>query len=294
MSFEEVLEDHRAGSLAITCGAAEHFRELLSGSFDAQEQFLREDLARVVAAHPGMAAVLNLVNGLLLAFEADGAKSALKFLETFLAALNRSVQRIGTTMATLIPPGCTIATYSRSDTVLSVLREALKLSKTPRIMCAEGRPNFEGQEFAKEMLALGLRVELFTDVGLISRLKSASFVLVGADALTADGLLNKVGTTALLKTAEGLGILRYAVLGTEKVLPPSLRDELRPKAHPAAEVWSEPVAGLTVRNPIFEWVPLPLLSGIVTEDGAVSPQELLGRVQSVRRSDEFPSVQKRG
>ena len=46
MSFEEVLEDHRSGSLAITCNAAQHFKELLAGKFEAQEQFLRDDTFR--------------------------------------------------------------------------------------------------------------------------------------------------------------------------------------------------------------------------------------------------------
>src|SRR5215831_15255146 len=108
MSFEEILEDHRSGSLAIASGAAQHFKELLGGNFEAQEQFLREDLDRLVQAHSSMAAVLNLVNGLLLAFESGGPKEAVKFIDTFVAALDRSVQRIGNTMAALIPPGCTL------------------------------------------------------------------------------------------------------------------------------------------------------------------------------------------
>jgi translation initiation factor eIF-2B subunit delta len=293
MSFEEVLEDHRSGSLAVTCNAAQHFKELLGGKFEAQEQFLREDLDRLVQAHSSMAAVLNLVNGILLAFETSGPKDAVKFIDTFVTALDRSVQRIGTTMAALIPPGCTLVTYSRSDTVLSVLKEVVRQSKTPRIMCSEARPSMEGQDFAKEMVTLGLRVEFYTDAGLISRLRSANLVLIGADALTAEGLLNKVGTTALLRTAEAAQVLRYVVVGTEKVLPPSLREHLKPKAQPTSEVWNAPPPGVAVRNPIFEWAPLSLVNGIVTEDGTVSPQDLVNRVAQVKRAQGFPVQQER-
>ena len=130
--------------------------------------------------------------------------------------------------------------------------------------------------------------------GPISRLKAANLVLIGADALTAEGLLNKVGTTALLRTGEAAQVLRYVVVGTEKVLPPSLRDQLRPEGAAAVRgVGRAPPPGVAVRNPIFEWAPLSLVNGIVTEDGTVSPQDLVGRVSGVRRAEGFPVQQER-
>ena len=57
---------------------------------------------------------------------------------------------------------------------------------------------------------------------------------------------------------------------------------------PGAEVWDAP-AGVRVWNRYFEAVPLQMVTGVVTEEGVLTP----GEVEAMRRKMEFPELLRR-
>jgi len=93
-------------------------------------------------------------------------------------------------------------------------------------------------------------------------------VLVGAEHLTGEGLVNRVGTSALALTAHAAGVPIYGLCGSEKFLPPDYRPPPQPSG-PGAEIWPEAPLGLAMRNEYYDRTPLRDLAGVVTEQGVL-------------------------
>jgi len=87
----------------------------------------------------------------------------------------------------------------------------------------------------------------------------ADAVVVGADAVTPNGLLNKVKTREIAESARDHGIPCFAVAGETKFVPAEL-----PFAEP------------------FQSVGLRLFSGIATPMGLLMPSEAMDHATSVR------------
>ena len=163
-----------------------------------------------------------------------------------------------------------IVTCSFSGSVAGVLLE-LARSCELTVACAEGRPRYEGRRLAA-MLAASAQVEFFTDAALSLALREATALVVGADAVTPEWFLNKVGTLSLAAAAARNGVPVF-VLGTrDKFLPPALFPGLPIADGDPREVWDEAPAGVTVRNPYFERVPLDFATALVCDTAALTPE----------------------
>jgi translation initiation factor eIF-2B subunit delta len=90
-----------------------------------------------------------------------------------------------------------IATVSSSGAVREALLEAQRRNLAPRALVAEGRPLLEGREMARVLAQAGLPVWLMADAALPMLIGQATQVWIGADAITDQGVLNKVGSFAL-------------------------------------------------------------------------------------------------
>ena len=97
-----------------------------------------------------------------------------------------------------------------------------------------------------------------------------SFVLVGADAVSAREVVNKAGTLGLAVAAKQWSVPFYVSAGSEKFLPAfyPLRRAIRQK--PAEEILSSPPAGLNIINRYFDITPLSYVTAVVTEQGPLS------------------------
>ena len=95
---------------------------------------------------------------------------------------------------------------------------------------------------------------------------------LGADAVTDQGVLNKIGSYALALAAREHGVPVYALATRRKFLPAATK-ALRIVEQSPDEVWDAPAAGVRPRNVYFESVPLALLRGVVVEDGVLGPTE---------------------
>ena len=157
--------------------------------------------------------------------------------------------------------GETVATLSRSGTVLTALRES-----TPAVLIGESRPACEGTDVAAALADEGLDVTLTTDAALASELadRDADCVLVGADAVLADGsVVNKVGTRSLALSAAREDVPVYVVAAAAKIRPD---EEMHGETGADADLY-EGDAPVAVANPIFERTPVDLVAGLVTERG---------------------------
>jgi len=189
-------------------------------------------------------------------------------------ALVRSVVR----EALLGPPGPRhVITLSFSGSVLAALRELAR--RTPlTVSCTEGRPGLEGRRLALALAEEGIAVDFYGDAAigeaLARRGEGGTLVLVGADAVTSDWVLNKTGTMMLAAAAARVGVPVYVAAARDKFVDPRVARLLRIAEHGAGGVWEAAPAGVTVRNAWFEQVPTDLLSAVVSDAGTLAPDML--------------------
>src|SRR5262249_39548142 len=120
----------------------------------------------------------------------------------------------------------------------------------------------------------GMTVEYSIDMALFERLAEANVVVVGADAVFPEHLVNKLGTHALVHLAQRQGIPCFSLCAANKFLPTAATALLRIAEHPGHEVWLDAPHGLAISNHYFDTTPLALLSGIVSDQGIYTPEAL--------------------
>ncbi|MEQ9667275.1 S-methyl-5-thioribose-1-phosphate isomerase [Coleofasciculus sp. G2-EDA-02] len=169
-------------------------------------------------------------------------------------------------------------------TALGVVRSTWREKRLARIYACETRPRLQGAKLtAWECVQEGIPVTLITDNmaahcmnrGLIDA------VVVGADRIAANGdTANKIGTysVALLAKAHNIPFFVAAPLSTVDFELPT--GDLIPieERHPS-EIYQvgETVicpTGVEFYNPAFDVTPAKLISAIITEKGAMRPEEL--------------------
>jgi len=229
----------------------------------------------LIEAQPAMATMVNLeIDTTLAAWKASGLsrkrRAVISACRKFEQKLRRNSQLASRRAAGLIGTGCTVLTHSFSNTVLDALLLARRRRKRFRVICTESRPKREGRKLACALEAAGIPARVIGDAAAVRSLPEADLVLVGADAVSVDGLVNKFGTASLVVCARHLGKAAYAVCGTEKFVP-----DWRDMPPPPRD---------------FDRTPLNLFTAIITEVGlldldAVSRCLRGGREQSGPRED---------
>jgi translation initiation factor eIF-2B subunit delta len=233
----------------------------------------------VLAAQPSMAVMINLVQQVLQACPDDlPLTTCRQQLQQTLAAFRRDVRASTEALCqgalTILPPQSTVLTYSNSATVIAALRYAHDHGRLRRVLLSESRPAYDGRPQARALLEYGIAVEYSIDMALFARLAEATVVVVGADAVFPEHLVNKLGTHALAQLAQLQGIPCFSLCAANKFLPTAATALLRITEHPGQEVWPEAPDGLALSNRYFDTTPLALLSGIVSDQGIYTPEAL--------------------
>ena len=106
--------------------------------------------------------------------------------------------------------------------------------------------------------------------------------MAGADRICADGkLVNGIGTYQLALAAKMRGIPFYVFCETLKFDPRLKGDEVDLEEKDTSEV-VEPgrlPPEIRVKNPYFDVTPLELVTGIVTENGLLKPEEVINYME---------------
>src|SRR5262245_39454023 len=233
----------------------------------------------VLAAQPSMAVLINLAQQALQAYQDDlPLLTVRQHLQQTLAAFRRdlraSTEALCQRALAILPPQSTVLTYSNSATVIAALRYAYDHGCIRRVLLSESRPAYDGRPQALALLAYGMAVEYSIDMALFERLAEATVVIVGADAVFPEHLVNKLGTRALVQLAQMQGVPCFSLCAANKFLPTAATTLLRITEHPRQEVWPEAPDGLVISNRYFDTTPLALLRGIVSDQGIYTPEAL--------------------
>ncbi len=281
-----IASDKTSGSAELVRRAAGVFRLLAqkkSVRTQVELQLLLEETAlALIEAQPVMAPMLNLANRVLLSIDGIRGLKAMKSAAAaasrrFLQDLADHEKSIARHARKLIHNGDRILIYSRSSTVQRALLDAKKAGKRFEVVCPEARPMYEGVTAAKELGEAGIAVTLVTDGAAFSMTSQVHLVFVGADAVTADGIINKIGTSSLARIARQCAVPVYALCGSEKVVPPQYRMGLDDMSS-REEILSEEVRNVRVYNQYFDLTPYGFITRVVTERGATVPRSLVREV----------------
>jgi len=243
-----------------------------------------EDLAlELVTIQPLMAPFYNLCAAIL---ERSPPSIALPSLKKAVAGAAMRYTREaakGTELASragagLIKDGARILTISRSTAVIRSLELARKDWKKFSVVVLESRPMLEGRRAAERLAAAGIPVELVVDSAIASEVRRADQVIVGADAITDEIVVNKAGTLALAVAAREFSVGMHAIADSSKLLPNALMPENDRHRNPN-EVWDAAPGGVTVRNRYFEKVPLNYFRCFAMENGTVDAKEIARRTE---------------
>jgi translation initiation factor eIF-2B subunit delta len=233
-------------------------------------------------AQPAMAPLFNLVNEILLALESTAPGQVRprvrRTARIFLEHNEGANRRLAAATLGLLPSRARVLTFSYSSSVLAVLLEAHARQALSKVFCTESRPMQEGRRLAQALAEMGIAVEFGVDAAIATFAHQAQIVLAGADSLTAQGVVNKLGTTSLALTARHVGMPCYVVADRHKWFPAAAATPEFAQPKPGAQVWPDPPRGVTIWNAYFECTPMALFSGVIAEDGLVTPENLLQRL----------------
>ncbi len=207
-----------------------------------------------------------------------------KRMERLRWELTNANDRIGEHMVHLFPEGGTFMTNSFSATCHHGLRHLAEATDNVRAIVVESRPAREGVGLARALGEHGIRSTLIVDAGIAQFMDRADAVLVGGDTVSGTFFVNKLGTHPMVLTAGNQDVPTYLLASLLKLVLDEEVPEVDAPRSPD-EVESHPMANVTVENYYFERIPLAPLTGVITEDGVLSPEDIARRVASLDSED---------
>lgn len=279
-----LASDKRSGAAQIAARAADILQRRASiGEAPSPDAFREEILTTgmaLIQAQPTMAPLINLVNTVLWKIEEHDTPASLRQAVTdatnqFKRQLKDHALRVAEGALPLIADGSTVVTISQSSTVQHALLHAQRAGRRFSVICAESRPAYEGRETAALLASHGLPVTLAVDTAAVEAVAAADqlrgdafVVLVGADLLTASGLVNKIGTFALTLATRISGVPLYTLCSSEKFLPPGYP---MPQQRTVVDgsIWPDAPEEITTWNRYYDFTPLNQITSIVTEQGVL-------------------------
>jgi len=207
-------------------------------------------------------------------------------------AVNR---RIGKHGAKLIEDGDTVLTHCNAGrlatvdygTALAVVRAAWEEGKHIKVIADETRPLLQGARLtAFELMRDGIPVTLITDnmAGYFMSKGLINKVVVGADRIVCDAVINKIGTYSVAVLAHEHGVPFYVAAPTSTFdLSKKARDVTIEERSPAevTHFGSVRIApeGVKVMNPAFDVTPIKYVTAIVCEEGVLTRNKFKNRVR---------------
>jgi methylthioribose-1-phosphate isomerase len=198
-----------------------------------------------------------------------------------------SCRQIGEIGAALLPDRCTVLTHCNAGalactawgTALGIVRTAVQQGKDVRVIACETRPLLQGSRLTAWELSrdlIDVRVITDSSAAFLMRQGRVDIVLVGADRITQDAVFNKIGTYMHAVCARHHAIPFYvaAPVSTLDLIhrEPDICIEERTREELSFCGDRMMVPGNAgVLNYAFDATPLSLITGVVTEQGILTP-----------------------
>jgi len=197
---------------------------------------------------------------------------------------------IGKHGAKLIHDGDAVMTHCNAGalatvdfgTALGVLRAAWEQGKRFKVFADETRPLLQGARLtAYELKRAGIPVTLITDsmAGYVMSNHMVNKVIVGADRIVRDAVINKIGTFTVAVLAKAHNIPFYvaapkSTFEQKHTARQVVIEERKPEE--VTHIGKQRIApeGIDVLNPAFDVTPLKYVSAIICETGILRAKDL--------------------
>jgi len=174
-------------------------------------------------------------------------------------------------------------TTSYSSSVARALVAAS--SKRVRVVVSESRPMLEGRELAALLEENRISTTLIVDAALGLHIPEASAVVLGADAITPEYFVNKIGSLALCLLAREHDV-PVLVLADEFRLTGKNKIRRKQVNHPSDEIIPQP-APYAVDNRYFDFISMKLVKSVIFDGRIVTPRQLFKGYS--RRETSWPA-----
>jgi len=205
--------------------------------------------------------------------------------------VNKSIGKNG---VKLLKEGDTVLTHCNAGslatvqygTALAPIRAAIEQGMNIKVIADETRPRLQGARLtAYECHYDKIPVNVISDTssGLMMMLGKVDKVIVGTDRVTSDAVFNKIGTYLVALAANDNNIPFYVAAPSSTLSLHETSNDVIIEQRDASEVSNilgkvQIVPnGVECLNYAFDITPFRLVTGIITEDGVFSPQELLDK-----------------
>ncbi len=287
IKLEDILNDKHSGSVDIVNFMLELYQNVLKESIsqktDGEELYkhLQNISKKLIKKQPNMALLRKISNNYLLYFKRllnsdksqDEIISLLVHKITMLQEeMKNNAEKIAQLGARLIANGNKIMTISQSRHIVNILLAANHAKRRFEVFCLKSHPPDEGIEMAVFLASKGIKVTVIPDNNMGVFMEDMNLVLIGADRIYENGIVNKAGTLPLCLTAKHFNIPVYLAAETGKILLESERTIKRSSA-PSDEVYKSRGKGPSVQNIYFEKTPLDLIHKVICEDSAFESDE---------------------
>jgi ribose 1,5-bisphosphate isomerase len=277
------MEIRGAGKIARTAAAElrDYSQRIGTGELKEFNKKMIHAAQLLISTRPTAVSLPNAVRS-VMRYEGESiveAKDNIKNLaDDFILNSQNAVRKIGEIGARRVRDGDTIITHCNSSAAISIISAAHKDGKNINVIATESRPRWQGHLTIKQLDETGIKTSLIVDSAVRYFMKEVDLVVMGADAVTANGsVINKIGTSQLALFAHESRKNVIIAAETYKFSPRSLLGELiEIEERSSSEVISDEklkeFSNVSVRNPAFDITPREYIDLICTEVGAIPPE----------------------
>ena len=248
-AITQILNDRESGSVGLLDQLIAAFEEQLQDP-ELQAEDLRYQVDTVRASYRHFAAIENFLASLTAYLGPASAfpSETVDFISDYKSYWKDAPGKIaGHFLRIYNPEHKTILTHSQSQTVISLLDQLHLRQISFEVIQTLSVPGEEGKIAHERMLQMGLRSRLVHEDKLKDVLYQTDLVLIGCDTLLGKEFLNKSGTSSILEQAKQFNLPSFLLAETrKKINSPSWKNEM-------------------TGHKLFEWVPLNLVSALLTE-----------------------------
>ncbi len=257
--------------------AASKSRAKNKGEFINQLRDLAERISKVRVTEPALRNALKYVIMKASLHEDFGSikEYTVQVCKNYIHQIRDFIKEISEIGSEMIEDGDVILTHCHSDNVTGILIEAKRKGKRFRAIVTETRPMYQGLMTVKDLMNAGIEVTLCVDAAIGYVMKEVTKVLVGVDAILADGsIVNKIGTFPIAVMAKEFGVPFYVAGGTYKFDPDTVHGKKEPieNRDPSEVADPKKFPGVKIINPAFDVTPSKFVTGLITERGMTKPE----------------------
>ncbi len=200
-----------------------------------------------------------------------------RYCDEFINISREAADKIAVFGARRIEDGDILLTHCNSSVAIGVIKRAFDEGKSIKVFVTETRPRFQGRLTAEALSSHGVETILIVDSAARYYMNDIDKVIVGADAIAANGaVVNKIGTSLIALAAHEARTSFMVAAETYKFSPDTLFGKLikieeRSYEEIVSRDWLNKYPNINVKNPAFDVTPPEYIDLIITELGVVSP-----------------------